>query len=202
MIRVLLRQAPSLLGTALERVLSSEPDIVMVGRIGPDDDPVPIGRRCSPDVVVMDGCRDPGKVESDCLELYRALPEASLLVVLCARAPKPHLDLTRLAPRIGFVTTDESCDRFTEAIRRLADGGAVIGADVALAALKAKDNPLTVREREVLELVLTGASTREIADLLYLTIGTVRNYLSSAIAKVGARTRVDAVRIAQEEGWI
>ncbi|WP_199036863.1 response regulator transcription factor [Glycomyces salinus] len=175
--------------------------MLLAERIESGADLAPAVRRLLPDVVV-DGCRESGGIETEYSVLRRALPDASMLVMMCAEAPRVRPELTRLAPKVGFVSTDESCDRFTEAIRRLADGGAVIGPDVALSTLKAKDNPLTVREREVLGLVLTGASTREIADRLCLRVGTVRNYLSNSIAKVGARTRVDAVRIAQDEGWI
>ncbi|GAB4006642.1 response regulator transcription factor [Glycomyces albus] len=201
MIRVLLRQPPSLLGTALERVIASEPDLELADRVGPSEDLVSTGRRLRPDVVV-DGDRTSDGIESDFSVLCRVLPEARLLVMLTAHAPKVRPELARLIPKVGFVSTDESCERFTEAIRRLAQGEAVIGPDVVLSSLKARDNPLTGREREVLALVVTGASTQEIADRLYLRVGTVRNYLSSSMAKVGARTRVDAVRIAQDEGWI
>lgn len=203
MIEVLLKRTPSLLGTALGRVLAVEPGITVLASLGQDDDVVQVGGRLSPDVVVIDGSQaDPVKLESECLELCRTLPTTRALVVVCARTPAIGHNLARLAPQLGFVTTDEGYEHFAAAIRRLAAGAPVIGADVALATLKADDNPLTGREREVLGLMVTGASTQEVADLLYLRVGTVRNYVSSAIAKVGARTRIDAIRIAQEAGWI
>ncbi|WP_100444235.1 response regulator transcription factor [Glycomyces xiaoerkulensis] len=201
MIQVLMKYGPSLLGTALERVLAFEPDMTVVGRLTWSDALEPAGGDPPPDVVVLDA-RKAEKVESECRALSEALPAANLLVMIPADGPAVQPDLARMAPRVGFITTDESWERFTDAIRRLAGGGAVIGPDVALAALKAKDNPLTEREREALALMLTGASTQEVADLLYLRVGTVRNYLSSAIGKTGARTRIDAIRIAQEAGWI
>ncbi|GAB3223780.1 response regulator transcription factor [Glycomyces halotolerans] len=203
MIQVLMRRAPSLLATALERVLAQEPDMTVMGSLTWDDNVEWAGEGPAPDVVVLDACSaEADKVESECRALCETLPKANMLVMTCSKGPAIQPALARMAPRVGFVTTDESCDRFTEAIRRLADGGAVICPDVALAALKAKDNPLTDREREVLGLMLTGASTQEAADRLYLRVGTVRNYLSSAAGKVGARTRIDAIRIAQEAGWI
>lgn len=203
MIEVLLKQSSSLLGTALGRALLAEPGMTVVAHLGFDDALVRADGRLSPDVVVVDGSQtDADKLESECLRLCRSLPDSRVLVVVCARSPAICRSLTRLAPQIGFVTTDESYEQFTAAIRRLADGAPVIGADVALATLRADRNPLTGREREVLGLMLTGASTQEVADVLYLQVGTVRNYVSSAIAKIGARTRIDAIRIAQEAGWI
>lgn len=78
----------------------------------------------------------------------------------------------------------------------------MIDGAIALAAMRARSNPLTKREREVLSHAGTGATTREIAELLFLRVETVRNYLSNAIHKSGARSRIDAVRIAQDAGWI
>jgi two-component system response regulator DesR len=78
----------------------------------------------------------------------------------------------------------------------------VLDTEVAVAALTAGDNPLTDREREVLRLALDGAPAKEIAKNLYLSTGTVRNYLSRILDKTGARTRIEAIRIAQEAGWI
>ncbi|MGH8791623.1 MAG: response regulator transcription factor [Stackebrandtia sp.] len=100
------------------------------------------------------------------------------------------------------MTADESIDRLVGGVRRLARGIAVVDAVMAASALTPVDNPLTDRETQVLSLTATGASTREIADMLSLRVGTVRNYLSSVAAKTGARSRLDAVRIAQESGWI
>lgn len=204
MIRVLLRQDPSLLSTALARALSIEHGMVVIGSLARNAGLDTVGRRLAPDVVVVDGSRDTVEaVERECRALCEALPESNVLVMLGPGGPVPVQEgLARLAPRVGFMTTAETCDRLVDAVRRLAGGGTVIGADVALAAFKARDNPLTGREREVLGLAVTGASTQEIADSLYLSVGTVRNYLSNAIGKTGARTRIDAIRIAQEAGWL
>ncbi|GAB3660309.1 response regulator transcription factor [Glycomyces tarimensis] len=204
MIRVLLRHDPCLLGTALARALSFEAGIALVRRLGRSDDLITAGKRLEPDVVVLDAAEDSAEtVAADCLAVCEGLPETNVLVMMCGKEPfviPP--DLARMAPRVGFITTDATCEQLTDAIRLLARGGAVIGSDVALATLRAKDNPLSTREREVLGMVVTGASTREIAGTLHLSVGTVRNYLSSAIGKTCARTRIDAIRIAQEQGWI
>ena len=102
----------------------------------------------------------------------------------------------------GFVVRDAAPDFITEAVRRAARGRKVIDPDLAFAALNAAKNPLTTRELEALRLAAQGATTAEIARDLCLSVGTVRNYLSRAIAKTDARNRVDAIRIAIGAGWL
>jgi two-component system response regulator DesR len=102
----------------------------------------------------------------------------------------------------GYLLKDSSPVELADAVRRVARGERVIDADLAIAELSVKESPLTPRELDVLDVAAEGASIDEIAERLFLSRGTVRNYLSRAVTKIGARTRVDAVSIAREHGWL
>src|SRR5206468_12921339 len=102
----------------------------------------------------------------------------------------------------GFLVKDAPAGRLTESIRRVARGERVIDADLASAAIEYGDNPMTERERHLMRVLAEGATVSEVAARLCLSPGTVRNYLSTIMCKIGARNRVDAVRIAREVGWI
>jgi len=200
MIRVLVKHDQRLWRTALARGLAAVQGISMVADLAPEEDLVAAGRRTRPHVVVHEAALLlPEQVASICM----ALPDSSVLLLADPRqAAGIRPDLAALAPRVGIMTTCAPFERFVEAIHQLTRGEAVIDAGVALATLRAQHNPLTQREQEVLRHVVTGATTGEIAEKLFLQVGTVRNYLSNAIQKSGGRSRIDAVRIAQEAGWI
>ena len=102
----------------------------------------------------------------------------------------------------GFMVKDAPAEELVDAVRRVAAGERVIDQKLALAALEADGNPLSPREAEVLRHHAAGASAAEIAEAIHLSYGTVRNYLASAVTKLGARNRVDAARIAEEAGWL
>jgi two-component system response regulator DesR len=200
MIRVLVHHEQCLWRTALRRGLTGEQGIDLVEDVNRDEDVVAAALRVRPDVLVHDsGLLPPLRAEAVCA----ALPGMSVLLLVDPdRRSGLSPELARLAPRVGFMTTGEPFERFIEAIHRITGGETVIDGGIALAAMRARANPLTKREQEVLSHVVTGATTREIAETLFLRVGTVRNYLSNAIHKSGARSRIDAVRIAQEAGWI
>jgi two-component system response regulator DesR len=200
MIRVLLKHDQDLWRTALARCLDGVRDIAAVHDLPEGEDVIAAARRVRPHVVVHEaGLLTHDHVASVCA----ALPESNVLLLMDPRRPgEVRPELTRFAPRVGIMTTGDSFDRFVEGIRKLTRGEPVLDADIALAAIRSRANPLTPREREVLGLAATGARTCEIADKLFLRVGTVRNHLSNAIHKSGARSRIDAIRIAQEAGWI
>jgi two-component system, NarL family, response regulator DesR len=102
----------------------------------------------------------------------------------------------------GFILKDSPSAKLAEAVRAVASGRRVIDPQLAVAAWDSHESPLSQREREVLRLASQGADPVEIASRLYLSLGTVRNYLTSVVTKLNARNRVDAIRIAQESGWI
>lgn len=200
MIRVLVQHDQCLWRTALARGLAGEQGIAFVSHVDSDEDLMAAVSRVRPDVVVHDGGLLPTERAA---KVCATVPGVSVLLLLDpCRQSGLQLDLTGLAPRVGVMTTHDTFERFIEAIHRLVRGEAVIDSGIALNAMRARANPLTHREQEVLRHIVTGATTREIAETLFLRVGTVRNYLSNAIHKSGARSRIDAVRIAQEAGWI
>jgi two-component system response regulator DesR len=199
-VRVVLGHHGTLVRGALAAVLSQEADLDVLAEIESADDVLPAVARTRPHVVVLDPMLA-GNIRME--ELCLQLREPGILILIdWDLLYGVSLALVRLAPRVGFIATDASPADLAEAVRQLAQGAAVIDPGVAVAALRAVENPLTEREREVLRLVTTGATAQEIAKRLHLSAGTVRNYLSHILAKTAARSRIEAVRNAQEAGWI
>ncbi|QKG23641.1 response regulator transcription factor [Actinomadura verrucosospora] len=201
MIRVLIAEDMHLLREALVELLTLEDGVDVVGQVASGPDIVPAAERHRPDVAVID-IDLPGKdgVEA-AAELRDRLPECRVLILTALSRPG-QLRRALAAGVAGFVPKDLRPAELVAAIRTVAAGGQAVDPELAVAALQAPPNPLTRRETEVLELVATGAEPLEIAERLFLTYGTVRNYLTSAVAKLNARNRIDAVRIAREAGWL
>jgi two-component system, NarL family, response regulator DesR len=199
-IRVVLGHRGALVRGALAAVLSQEADLDVLAEVETADDVLPAVARTRPHVVVLDPMLGGDiRIEKLCLQLR----EPGILILIDRDLlTGASLALVRLAPRVGFIATDASPADLVEAVRQLAHGAAVIDPGVAVAALRAVANPLTGRECEVLRLVTTGATAQEIARRLNLSTGTVRNYLSHILNKTEARSRIEAVRKAQEAGWI
>jgi two-component system, NarL family, response regulator DesR len=202
LIQVVIAQNGRLLREAFTALLSREQDLRVVAESAHGDELRVLARRERPAVVVLH-CDLPcsGGLIELCRTMLAELPDCGLLVILDPLAAA-GAGLARLAPRVGLITPEASTTDLVDGIRRLARGQAVLDVEVAVAALTAAQNPLTDREREVLRLARHGAPAKEIARQLFLSAGTVRNYLSRAVAKTGARTRIEAVRAAQEAGWI
>jgi len=204
MVNVLLGHTWRLFCEALAAALAPEKDMSIIALTTTADETLAQARRIQPDVAVVDaslpGTQD---LQTFCQQVFTAVPHCGLLVILDSRAnPAAGVALVRLAPRVGLLGTDGTPAELAEAVRQMARGDIVLDASVAVAALTAEDNPLTDREREVLRLAVAGTPTKEIAKSLHLSAGTVRNCLSRVLAKTGARTRIEAVRLAREAGWI
>ena len=202
MIRTLVAVDGGLVRGALSFVLSAHPDIDVVGEVGSAEEVLPLVDSHRPDVSVV----DLDLIRPDDLPRACAGYEASgrgrvLVLVALRRAIQLGGRMTRHAPQVGFLSKDAPPERVVDGVVRLARGETVVDPDLIEAALTGT-NPLTLRENEILEIAAAGRSVREIAGKLSLSPGTVRNHLSRILAKTGARTRVDAVRIARESGWI
>ena len=202
MIDIALAQRAVLWREGLAALLGREGDFRVVVRPTRLEDVWPAVRRRRPDVILLDADLpgDPG-LDTVCAKLCERRPEVKVLI-LVERWAAALAVLTRLAPQTGFLTVDASPAQLMDGLRRIVDGKPVLDLELAVAALSAVDNPLTDREREVLVKSVDGAPTKAIAAELFLSTGTVRNYLSRAITKTGARSRIEAVRIARDEGWI
>jgi two-component system response regulator DesR len=134
-------------------------------------------------------------------ELGRTLPGCRSLILTSLGKPG-HLRRALAAGALGFILKDAPPEHLAEAIRSVAAGDRVVDPQLALDALTLAENPLTPRERDVLRLAAEGCGPVEIAARLSLSPGTVRNSLTTLVAKLGARNRMDAVRIAEEAGWL
>ncbi|MGY1770759.1 response regulator [Blastococcus sp. SYSU D00813] len=201
MIRVLIAEDQSMVRGALRALLELEDDIRVVAEVGRGDEVVAAAREHAPDVALLDiempGC--------DGLEAARALAAevpGTRAVVLTTFGRPGFLRRAMEVGAAGFLVKDAPVAELARSIRAVVAGERVIDRDLAAAALAIGATPLSGREADVLREAAGGATVAEIARRLFLSEGTVRNYLSSAIGKTGARTRVEAARVADERGWL
>jgi two-component system response regulator DesR len=189
---------------ALAAALSQEDDLEVAWELPADGDVLAVAARERPDVIVLDfALPDANAAGELCEKLCVRVPECRILILVDRRACAAMLPvLTRLTPRVGIVATEDSVPRLIQGVRQLTAGEFVLDVELAVAALNADKNPLTEREKDILRLAVQGEPAKDIAAKLYLSAGTVRNYLSRVMTKTGARTRIEAVRRAQESGWI
>jgi two-component system response regulator DesR len=200
-IKVLLCAEMGLLRHALESVLSDHADIEVVAAVA-DHATVPqVAQRVRPDVVVLDVDQPDERVPVTVHRLWARIPQLPVVALVTARPTTLLRDLLETGA-VAAVDKNAPTARLVEAVRSAAVGVLVVEATVAAAAVTATPNPLTLRERDVLKHAATGATGTEIATRLRLSPGTVRNYLSNAITKTGGRSRIDAVRIAYDAGWL
>jgi two-component system response regulator DesR len=200
-IRVMLVSDLNLLRGALAILLCSEDDIEVVAGTAGGDRVVPMAVRHQPDVVVMDLDQGGSDVLATAQALHERLPGCR--VVVLATAQRPGLVRRALdVPVAGAVDKDAQPRRLLTTIRQVAKGKRTIDPTLAVAAIGVAGSPLTPRELTVLDLASGGASPTEIAQRLFLSRGTVCNYLSRVMTKLEARTRIDAIRIAADAGWI
>jgi two-component system response regulator DesR len=161
---------------------------------------VPVAGMSRPDVaVIAEGIA--GQRFATIRALRVAVPACGSVIVASGHSPGKLREAVA-ASADGFLLMESTPDKITEAIRRVAAGGKALDPDLVFSALNTETSPLTARETDVLRLAAKGAPVTEIADELYLSVGTVRNYISRVIGKTGARGRVDAIRIAEGAGWL
>jgi two-component system response regulator DesR len=201
MIRILLAEDQGMVRGALAALLSFEPDLDVVAQVSSGDEVLAAARRTRPDVALLD-IEMPGidGIEA-AARLRRELPDCTILILTTFGRPA-YLRRAMEAGAAGFLVKDAPAERLANAIRRAATGERIVDPELAAAALQDGESPLTPRERDVLEAGTGGAPVSEIAQRLHLSEGTVRNYLSTAIGKTGARNRTEAWRIARDRGWL
>ncbi len=201
MIRVLLAEDMHMLRGALVALLDLEPDIEVVAQLSSGDAVLAAARRYEPDVAVLD-IDLPGQ---DGLNVAAELRDQapSCRVLILTNLGRPGLVRRALDVKVdGFMLKDSPAERLANAVREVAAGRRVIDSELALAAWESNDCPLGARELETLRLVAQGHGVEEIAAELFLSPGTVRNYLTTGVTKLDARNRIDAVRIAREADWL
>jgi two-component system response regulator DesR len=200
-IRVLLAEDQALVRGALAALLELEDDIEVVGQVARGDDVLGAALAARPDVALLD-IEMPGLDGlAAAAQLRGALPGTRVLMVTTFGRPG-YLRRAMAAGASGFLLKDAPAADLAAAIRRVARGERVVDPTLALAALSEGDSPLSEREREVLAASTELGTIAEIASALSLSEGTVRNHLSAAIQKVGARNRAEAARLAEEKGWL
>jgi len=201
MIRVLLAEDQAMVRGALAALLRLEEDIEVVAEVARGDEVVPAALETRPDVALLDIEMPGGGGLSAAQTLHERMPSCRV-VILTTFGRSGYLRQAMEGGAVGFLLKDAPAAELAIAIRRVIAGERVVDPELALAALGEGKNPLTRREREVLAAALDGASIAEIAARLYLSEGTVRNHLSIAIQKVGARNRIEAARLAEQKGWL
>ncbi|HEY5329788.1 MAG TPA: response regulator transcription factor [Acidobacteriaceae bacterium] len=200
-IRVLLAEDQTMLRGALSALLELEPDITVVGQAANGREAYKLARDLTPDVVVT----DIEMPEMTGLELAAALKQAeskSRVVILTTFARPGYLRRALDAGARGYLLKERPASELAEVIRRVHQGLRAVDPALAAEAWSADEDPLSDRERQILQRAGDGRSSSEIASELHLSEGTVRNYLSEAIAKLGAANRIDAARIARAKGWL
>jgi two-component system response regulator DesR len=201
MVRVLVAEDMRILRDTLVAVLNLEEDLEVVAEVASGDRIVPAALKHRPDVAVLDIDLPAVDGITAAAVLREKVPACRILILTGLGRPG---DLRRaVAEHVsGFLLKDAPSEALVAAVRQIAAGGRVFDPNLTVAALESAENPLSAREAEVLRRYADGASAAEIAAELYLSYGTVRNYLASAVTKLGARNRVDAARIAGEGGWL
>jgi two-component system response regulator DesR len=193
MIRVLLAEDQAMVRGALAALLTLEGDIEIVAEVGRGDEVV---------VVALLDIEMPGMDGIAAAAALRTELPSCRVVILTTFGRPGYLRQAMDSGVVGFLLKDAPAAQLATAIRRAAAGERVVDPSLALAALSEGNNPLTERERAVLAAATRGASIAEIAASLFLSEGTVRNYLSVAIQKLGAKNRIEAARIAEQKGWL
>ena len=200
-IRVLLAEDQAMMRGAMAALLSMEDDLLIVAQVASGDAVVPEALRTAPDVAVLD-IEMPGMDGlAAATALRTALPGTRVLIVTTFGRPG-YLRRAMDAGAMGFVLKDAPASDLAHAIRQVAEGRRVVDPSLALDALADGRNPLSEREREILSAATEQATVAEIASAVSLSEGTVRNHLSAAIQKLGARNRAEAARIARDKGWL
>jgi len=201
MIRILLAEDQTMMRGALRTLLSLEDDITVVAEVERGDQVVEVALSTRPDVALLD-IEMPGMNGLDAAAaLRRALPSCSCMILTTFGRPG-YLRRAMESGVTGFLLKDAPVEELATAIRRVIAGQRLVDPGLAAAALSEGKSPLTVREREVLAASRSGASVAEIARHLCLTEGTVRNYLSLAIQKLGVHNRTEAAQLAEGKGWL
>ncbi|MEU2249369.1 response regulator transcription factor [Streptomyces sp. NPDC019224] len=201
-IRVLLAEDQHVIRTALAMLLGLEDDIDIVAEADTGAAALSKAMVHRPDVAVLD-IDMPGEMDGlDAAAHITAKVPGCRLLMLTAYGKPGHLRRALAAQVQGFVLKTAPPDELLAAVRKVAAGERVLDPSLAVTAWDLADNPLTSREAAVLRLVAAGAEATEVAAQLHLSAGTVRNYLTAIVAKLNARNRTDAARIASEAGWI
>ncbi|MGD2061871.1 MAG: response regulator transcription factor [Acidimicrobiia bacterium] len=200
MIRMILVEDQSMVRDAFAELLGMEPDFEVVATASNGEKALDMVRTMNPDLVLTD-IEMPVMTGLDLAAAVKAIDEPPRVVIVTTFSRQGYLRRALELGVAGYVLKDSPIAELVDALRTVAAGGTVIAPELAVAAWGSGD-PLTDRERDVLRLVGDGRPNAEIAEALFLAEGTVRNYLSAAITKLGARNRTEAHAMARERGLL
>jgi two-component system response regulator DesR len=201
MVRILIADDQGMIRSALATLLGMEPDFEIVAQLDSGQAILAAARQARPDVALLDVEMPGGDGLTAAQALHAEFPECHILILTTFGRPG-YLRRAMDAGASGFVLKDGPVENLIRAIREVLGGRKVIDPALATAAIAAGPNPLTARERDVLAASADGSSVADVAARLYLSEGTVRNYISVVIGKTGTRNRMEAVRAATDRGWI
>ncbi|GAC86371.1 two component transcriptional regulator LuxR [Gluconobacter thailandicus F149-1 = NBRC 100600] len=201
MIRLILAEDQAMLLDAFEALLGLEEDIQIVGRAADGQQALQLAATLRPDVIITD-IEMPHMTGIELAERVReqGLPSRVMIVTTFGRAG--YLRRALQAGVRGYMLKDAPITQLADAIRKVAAGGRAIASDLAEAVWDALPDPLSDRERSMLRLAEAGRTNKDIAEELSLSAGTVRNYFSEIVQKLDARNRIEAGRIARQNGWL
>ncbi|MFE3451468.1 LuxR C-terminal-related transcriptional regulator [Nonomuraea sp. NPDC059194] len=200
-LRILVAEHLALVRRGLVASLDAETDLEVVAEVGNGADVVPAALRHAPQAAVVD-LDLPGLDGLSTAALLREHAPGCRVLILSAQPNPGQVRRAFEAHATGFMSLDVAPEVLAEGLRAMGEGRRAVDSELAVAALESAANPLTPRERDVLRVAAGGARSTEIADELFLSVGTVRNHLSRIMCKTGARNRLDAVRIASDSGWL
>jgi two-component system response regulator DesR len=200
-IRILLADDQHLVRGALAALLALQPDFEVVAEVADGAAAVAAAVSHAPDIALLD-IEMPGLDGIEATARIRSAAPGVRVLILTTFGRPGYLRRAMDAGARGFVVKDAPADRLATAVRDVHLGRTVVDPELAVASLSSGPSPLTEREREVLRAGADGATVAEVASRLVLSEGTVRNYLSSAIGKTGARNRGEATKIARDQGWL
>lgn len=200
MLKVIIAEDQSLLRGALATLLSLEEDIEVLAHASDGNAALEVVLKHRPDVLVTD-IEMPGLSGIDLAQALQTQNARTRVLIVTTFARPGYLERARKAGVCGYVLKDAPSEDLAQSVRRVANGELVIDAALAEAAWATSD-PLSDRERAILVLAEAGKTNKQIGKELHLAPGTVRNYLADAAQKLGAHNRIEASRIARENGWL
>lgn len=197
MIRIVLAEDQRMMLGALGSLLDLEEDMEVVGKAGNGEEAIALVEQHQPDIVIMD-IEMPVKSGLDAAEILKG--QSCKIIILTTFARSGYFERARKAGVSGYLLKDSPSEDLAVSIRTIMDGRRIYAPELVDLAY-ADENPLTEREKQVMELIAEGKSTKDIAKELFITSGTVRNYISTILDKLEVGNRIEAISRFKEKGW-
>ncbi|MGO4937517.1 response regulator transcription factor [Fundicoccus sp. Sow4_H7] len=201
MIKIFIAEDQEMLNTALTSILNLEDDLEVIGSALDGETAFQQIKLLKPDLVILD-IEMPGMTGIEIAEGLRSIQFEGKIIILTTFARQEYFERAVKVEVDGYLLKDNPTDRLIQSTHNIFEGDTIYAAELVRHMLRPEVNPLTEREITVLEEIANGLSTQAISEKLFLTAGTVRNYISSILSKTGAQSRIDAVNIAKSHQWL